>query len=666
MTTPSSGRPGRLPRYLVAGGLYLVASVVVWWNVWSGGPSSVMTCGCTDAGRMVWDLEWSTFALGHGHNLLFSTWQFHPSGFNLLADTSVPAIALVMAPVTSLLGPVTGVNVAATLIPALSALSMFWLLQRWVRWLPAAFVGGLCYGFSAFVLVQLAFGWLNLACTALLPLMAGCVDELLVRQRAGPARVGVALGVLVTVEFFVSSELLLIAAVAGAVTMALLVAYAALRDAADLRSRVPHAARGLGMAVVVAAVLLAYPVWFFVAGPAHLGGMVWSTNVPGNLGNAVANFWSGVGRWGPIGASALAKAAPVLGGYRGPVTPSPSYLGPGVVAVLVAGTIWWRRDRRLWLFGALGVVAAALSMRVGAGRWGPWALLYHLPLVRDVVQSRFAVVVGLCAAVMLGVIVDRSRSGIAAWAARRQARAEPTSGQTGRAGRLPPSTRWVAGLGALAVAIVALGPVAAVLAPNIPLTVQPVSVPQWFESTAVHLPPGRVLLAYPFATADSQASIPWQAIDTMHYLMAGGGGPSGTVARAGADRAGFGVLRDASVPLLVAPAMSAANLGAVRRAMAHWGVTTVVVPESARLPAYQQARGTAYGVAFFSSVLGSAPTHQDGAWVWSDVAHAPLSVPVATAAFDACLTGHAQVPTNGVAVARCVLGGSALPAGGSG
>ncbi len=32
---------------------------------------------------------------------------------------------------------------------------------------------------------------------------------------------------------------------------------------------------------VVAAVLLAYPVWFFVAGPAHLSGSVWTTNVPG-------------------------------------------------------------------------------------------------------------------------------------------------------------------------------------------------------------------------------------------------------------------------------------------------------------------------------------------------------------------------------------------------
>ncbi len=69
-----------MPGYLLAGGLYLVLSVGLWWHVWTNGSSAVMTCACTDAGRMVWYLEWSTFALTHGHSLLFSNWLFHPVG----------------------------------------------------------------------------------------------------------------------------------------------------------------------------------------------------------------------------------------------------------------------------------------------------------------------------------------------------------------------------------------------------------------------------------------------------------------------------------------------------------------------------------------------------------------------------------------------------------
>ena len=75
---------------------------------------------------------------------------------NLPANTSVLAIGVVLAPVTWLFGPVASMNVALTLAPVLSALAMFVLLQRWVSWPPASFVGGLFYGFSPFVLVSLA------------------------------------------------------------------------------------------------------------------------------------------------------------------------------------------------------------------------------------------------------------------------------------------------------------------------------------------------------------------------------------------------------------------------------------------------------------------------------------------------------------------------------
>jgi len=639
-------------RYVAAGGLYLVISIGVWWHMWSSGPSTVMTCDCTDAGRMVWFLEWSAYALAHGHQLLYSNWLFHPVGFNLLSDTSTQAIGVIMAPVTLLFGPVTAMNVASTLTPAVTALSMFWLLQRWVRWSPAAFVGGLAYGFSAAVIVQLMFGWLNLACMALVPLMVACVDELYIRQRYRPVRVGVALAVLMTVEFFVSTEMVLIVSLSGVVATVLLVGYALARDRRDLGRRVRYALNGLGTAVALMVVLLAYPVWFFVAGPAHLGGMVWSTNVPGNLGNSIGNLWNHFGQWGPVDSRLLAQEAPVLGGYRGPAGPSSSYLGVGLLVVVGVGTLIWRSDRRLWFFGALGVVTAALSLRVGGDRWGPWSIFYHLPLVDNVVQSRFVAVFGLCAAVMVAIIVDRSRTAALAWLTDRGRR--PLSSDRRRASR---SARVGASVLASGVTLVALVPVVAVLSPNLPLTVQPVTVPAWFQTTADRLPQGQVLLTYPFATADSQASIPWQAIGGMHYKMAGGGGPSGTVARAGASTVGFTVLRAASVPLLPPPNLSTSNLEAVQQAMRRWGVTMVVVPDDSGLPAFQTARGTAYGVAFFAAVLGSLPTYQNHAWIWSVGSHLPAPATISASGLVTCVASQ-PLPANDDPWAACVLKGS--------
>jgi hypothetical protein len=637
-------------RCLGAGTLYLLLSVGLWWHVWSAGSSSVMTCDCTDAGRVVWYLQWSAFALSHGHQLLYSNWLFHPGGLNLLTDTSVPAIGLVMSPVTLLFGPVTAINVASTLIPALTALSMFWLLLRWVGWAPAAFVGGLAYGFSAAVVVQLAFGWLNLACLALLPLMVACADELLIRQRARPIRVGAALAVLLTVEFFISTEMVLIVTVSGVVAVILLVAYGARHDRSELRRRRRHALTGIGTAAALTLALLAYPLWFFLAGPAHLGGMLWSTNVPGNLGNAASNFWSDLARWGPLNGRQLAQGTHVLGGYLGPALPSPSYLGPGLLLVIGLGTLVWRTDRRLWFFGALGVLTAAVSLRAGAGTWAPWAVVDHLPLFDNVVQSRFAAVFGLCAAAMVAVIVDRSRTAALERFSRRGA-IRPAVGRW----RAVTTARWGAGAVALVVSLVALGPVFAALAPNVPLTVQPVTVPHWFATTATHLSSEQVLATYPFATADSQASMPWQAIPGLHYKMAGGGGPAGTVARAGADKVGFNVLNMASSRLGPAPAPTVTNVGAVRRALRHWGVTMVVVPDDRGLPVYETGRGAAYGVAFFTAVLGSAPVRQDGAWVWPHVDSAPPPVSMAASSFSACTQAGPAGRAALTAIPRCVL-----------
>ncbi len=119
----------------------------VWSSAWRH-PTSTTTCGCGDTSLFTWFLEWPAYAISHGLNPFYSTAMHVPVGVNLLANTSVVAIGVLLAPVTWLFGPVATLNVALTLAPALSALSMFVLLRRWVTWTPAAFVGGLLYGFS--------------------------------------------------------------------------------------------------------------------------------------------------------------------------------------------------------------------------------------------------------------------------------------------------------------------------------------------------------------------------------------------------------------------------------------------------------------------------------------------------------------------------------------
>jgi hypothetical protein len=617
-------------RWTLASGLaYLVLAVGLWWQVWTTHPTTVTTCGCGDAARFLWFFEWPANALSHGHSLFYSSLLFHPTGINLLNDTSVLALGVVLTPVTLAVGPVASMNVALTLAPALSAWAMFWLLRRWVAWTPAAFVGGLVYGFSPFLVTVLALNQLNIAFLAIPPLMVLALDELLVRQRRSPYGIGAALGALVVVQFFVSTEVLVILFLFGVVGVVVMVVAARVRRPSALAARVGAAARGLLVATGVAVVLLAYPLWFLLRGPAHLTGPIWSNGSLVRYGNTLTSFWR-PGTLGPAGATMTR-----FGGYQGPALPGLGYLGLGVVVVAVAGLVVWRHDRRLLLFGAVGVVAAALSLGPGHGYWVPWQALAHLPWVGDIVEVRLTVVLTLCAAVMVGVVVDRTRT----WALARP---------PGRPRRLGAAV--VGGVAALAVV-----PTLVVLAPNLPLTARPTVVPRWYTTVGAHLPPGRVLLTYPVPFSGLQSSQAYQAVTHLPWAQAGGGGPAGEADRAGRSEPGFRVLAAASLPLGPAPGADPATLAAVRRALAAWEVTTIVVPVQPGLPVYAQGRGAAYAAAFFTAVEGRAPRVEASALVWSGVARPAAAVPVSPTALAACTTGPPGRAPSPLAVPACIL-----------
>jgi hypothetical protein len=599
-----------------------VVSVALWWNVWTSHPTAVTTCGCGDTSLFIWFLEWPAYALAHGHNLFYSTALFHPGGINLLSNTSVLAIGVLLAPVTWLFGPVATLNVASTLAPALSALAMFWLLRRWVRWAPAAFVGGLVFGFSPFVVVGLAGAHLMSGTLVLLPLMVAGLDELLVRQDRSPVMTGAVLGLVVAVQFFVSTEVFVMAVLCGVAGVVVLVAYAGLRG--ELAARAPRAGRGLLAAGVVAVCLLAYPAWFALDGPAHLAGLVWPTLAPGLGGIDLGNLWQAH----PM--TALRAEMLVTGGYQGPALPPGEYLGPGLIAVLVVGVLVWRRDRRLWFFGALGVIAVVASLGVKS-YWTPWRILDHVPLVQNIVADRFAAITSLCVAVMLAVVIDRTRTSV-----------------HGAAGA-------VAALVVAAVAVVSMG---SALAGNFPLTTRAVTLPHWYASVGAHLPPGQVVLAYPAPFAFEQSAEGWQAADSLDFALIGGSGPESVPERAGAERAGQEVIGDSTFSLDGPPAPTEANVDAVRRALTDWGVTLIVVPDPSSLPRYEQGTDPAAAIGLFTLAVGRSPRFYDDAWVWSGVRSLGSPLTISAGDFAGCTAPQELVGGSRLAIPECVLAAS--------
>ncbi len=651
---PSEGGGGGHPAhparaYVLSAAGYLGLAVVVLWHVWSHHPTTTTTCGCGDTSLFTWFIAWPAHALSQASNPLYSTAMFAPSGVNLLSNTGEVGLGVMLAPVTWWFGPIASLNVALTLSPVLSALSLFALLRRWVSWSPAAFIGGLAYGFSPLIIIGLTDGHLMVTMAAIPPLIVACLDEIFVRQARRPLATGALLGLLVTVQFFVGTEILVITALATGIGLVVVLAMA-LRHRERFRRHRRYAATALASAAAVSVVLLSYPLWFALAGPAHLSGPVWGAAAPiGHVGTVAHDFLE------PAAAIPFAGTLTQrYGGYQAPVL-SGQYLGVGFAAVILLGLIVWRRDRRLRLFAIVGAVSMVLSLGLSYHHWTPWRLIVRLPLMVNVIPSRLLVVTYLCAGVLLGLVVDHAR----AWSIRgRGGHAAPSTAPAPD----PPPSRWPRWRGALvgtAVGAIALVPWVTYFDTGMPLTVQPVELPTWFAKVGPALRGHHVVLAFPVPFAAMQSAMTWQAVDRMSYAMAGGGGPGGLITRAGPEAPGQTVLGDFSTAddSPSARPVTPDEVRAVRQALSGWGVTTVVLPDTHSLPAYVQVFQVRSIVVLVTAATGERPIRQAGAWVWDGV-HISGATPIPS---EAALAGCGHGPAAGTVTsvtqaAACVTG----------
>ncbi len=644
---PAAQAPQRWwPDVVAAGIAYLGLSVVVWWGLWS--MAGRTTCGCGDSSTFIWYLEWPAYAIAHGLNPLYSTALFHPSGVNLLSNTSVIAVGIPLAPITWIFGPVATFNVALTLSPPLSALAMYVLVRRWVSWSPAAFVAGLLYGFSPFALNYLADGHLMLGLAVVPPLFVGCLDELIIRQRRSAPAVGAVAGLLVTVQFFIGTEVLLIMMASSVVGVALVIAYAAIHDRAEIVRRAPHTIRGLAVGTATAVVLLLYPVWFALAGPAHLSGPIWPGSIFAFGGTPLRQFLTP-----PPAVTGSSFFGPAyferVGGYQGPLL-STHYLGLGVLAVALVGSAAFRRDRRIWLFGIMAVVAVAVAVGYQSSPLTPWRWLMKLPEFDNIQPERFVLVTYVALACMVGVILDHTRTWVQGRADVRRLGLPTTTRRSAH-----PVTRFAGALAAGAVAIFAVVPTLVYLAPTIPMTTQSTRIPTWFQSVAPHLSRKDVLLVIPAPFSGVKSADFWQAVDRMSFSMVGGPGPGAVPARAGGERQALLTLSAASVSAHANATVTTADISAVRRALSAWGVTEVVIPDQPELPLYDRPLSVTTAAALMAAATGQLPHHQAQAWVWKGW-HRVGSRPVVTGhRLLRCTQG---LTTHGRAVQRasaCVL-----------
>lgn len=540
-----------------------------------------------DVGQGVLFLSWLPYALGHHLNPLFSRLMDAPYGVNMASNTAFFLTALCVAPITVLAGPVASFDLGVVVAPVLSAYACYAVLRRYDLRPMAAFAGAMFFGYSPYLMQEDKLGHFNLSWMFFPPLLVYLLDEVVARQRWTPVRSGLALGALVVVEYVNSPEILLEGALLAAIVLLVL----ALAHPRAAWRRLPHAATATGLAVLVAGVVLAYPIWFATAGPEHV--TTFNSSVS-TIDNAVTSaLW-------PSGVSVFHEQQPFWQRIDS------GFVGPVAVVAVAASVLLVRRHRLVGplLLGA--VVSYVLTwgpyLRISSSGFthvrGPDYWLLDLPILRNVQEYRFAAFTDLCVGFLAAICLDRL---LAAAERRRVVGSRP-----GRA-----AVGVVALVGLLAVPMLGWSQHEAVEA---------VSAPRVFTAPPLStLPAGSVAVVLPSEFINAGAPLVWQAVAGMGLEETTG------YAWRPVDRAGLGttlppfdLVTSFLGPSLFGPSpplpatISGRTLSGLRAELLGWKVAAVVFADRVAAPGGPLDR-------LMTTVLGQPPAAVGSSLVWVGV-----------------------------------------------
>jgi hypothetical protein len=495
---------------------YVALSLFAYLPAWPGDPARLVGsgCACGDPVQQSWFLGWLPWAILHGHNPLLTNWIDFPRGVNLGINTEMPLLGLLAAPITLTAGSVVSFEVLIWLAFPLSATAAFFVLRRWSGSNLGAACGGLLYGFSPYMVGE-GFRHLNLAFVPLPPLIFYAAVVILVEQRPNPWRWGGMLGILVTAQYLISPEVLSTTLVVAACAVAILAV--ARRRAID-RDRLRHAARALVPAVAIPAVVLAWPVYVFFAGPLRYHGPVQVLGNPYRIDLLGPIVPTSAQQFAPRALQTLGDKFTYGFGENG------SYLGAALLVLAVWLVVRYRRDRHVLLAAIMAAVAFVLSLgpvlmvaNHSTGLPLPFDALGRLPLLDNILPARFSLYEQFFVAVV-----------IALGLARVSLEGAPLSSMARAPEGANPAVRAPAGGKGTAaqLLVLALAAVAVVsLVPAWPTPTTPVdtALPAFFTSPAANeIPAGSVVLTYPLAITPEDQAMLWQETDRYRWKLVGG------------------------------------------------------------------------------------------------------------------------------------------------
>jgi hypothetical protein len=399
---PVTVRPvgGWIRRVLRESAIYATFAAIAFWvtnQYWI--PGHITATDAPDQAFFEVMMAHAAWAVTHFQNPLFMTQLNVPIGVNLMANTSVLAFSIPLAPITLWFGPAASYAFMMTFGLAATAAAWYHVLSRHVvKSRSAAVVGGLIAGFGP-GMISHANGHPNIIAQFLLPFIAWRVVRL--REPGRAVRNGVALALLVTLQFFINEEVLFL----GGLGIGLMIIGFAFARRRTVRAEIIPFAKGAGVAVGVAAVLLAYPAWYQFFGPAAYHG----------LDPSVKLFSTDIAAFPAFAARTVFGNAAGDRHLSRSVAEQNSFFGWPLLLVLAVSVYWLRRKTVARVLAAVALVLSVLSLGQtitfrghSTGIPGPWRLLLDLPLFDSAVPTRITLFVLPIIAVLVALGHDRA------------------------------------------------------------------------------------------------------------------------------------------------------------------------------------------------------------------------------------------------------------------
>ena len=382
---------------------YVLVAFVYWGARLLPHPGRAYIGTSTDPQIFIWSIAWWPHAIAHGVNPFYTHSIWAPEGVNLAWTTSVPGIALLVAPLTWLFGAVVSYNVATLLMPGLAAWTAFLLCRHITRSLWPSLVGGYLFGFSAYMAGQIG-AHMHMDSVFLLPLVALVVLRFVEGELGGPGLV-VRLGPMLALQLAFSTENTFTYTLALGTAIALGFLFAP-----SARRRLVALALPLVASYALAAVLVAPLVYYALSG--FTSG---SVNEPAPYTTDLLNLLVPTPRLLGGGWHLTSKISQHFPGNDGERA---GYLGlPSLVIVgLFAARRWRTQAGRVLLAGfVVGIVATFGIWLVVDGHKAvtmPWEHVAYLPLFNNVLPSRLMLFVVLITAIIVALWMNSSRGWI--------------------------------------------------------------------------------------------------------------------------------------------------------------------------------------------------------------------------------------------------------------